>query len=429
VHTGPDTAKERESCQSRIADTLDGLGADSAIERKIVRAPNVLDGIVQEAETYNLVLLGVSEESLLDRLVFGSIPLQVAARVPATALVQAARGISAIWTRRLLRVLRENIPALGGEQREQVRRELSRGARPGINFYVLIVLSSIIAALGLLLSSPAVVIGAMLVAPLMSPIMAISLGIVLGDLRLIRIAGETTLKGVALAVIIGAFIGLLSPLRAITPEMFARARPNLLDLAIALASGMAGAYALARKDVSAALPGVAIAAALVPPLATVGLALTLGNARIAGGALLLFLANIAAIGLAGGVVFLLLGIRPYTSGARSRQQLRRRLAISLLLVLLVAIPLGVILMGSVRTATQQRVVETALGEYLTARNAELVEFEIEQVEDELLVVAVVRSTETLEQQAIDELAQTLRAALRQRVGLDVVVLPIIRAGN
>ena len=110
------------------------------------------------------------------------------------------------------------------------------------------------ATVGLLLDSGAVIIGAMLVAPLMSPMLAFSLGLVLSDVRLIRLSIEAVFKGVVLAVIIAVFIGLLSPFKELTGEIMARTRPTLLDLAVALASGMAGAYALARKEVSAALP-------------------------------------------------------------------------------------------------------------------------------------------------------------------------------
>jgi len=427
VQQGPATPQQMEENRHRIAETMEGLSPACPLKQKVVQALSVVEGIVEEAQEHDLVLLGVSDESLLDRLVFGSVPLQVAARVPGTILVQGYRGITGLWTRRVIRGLLGVLPVLSNEQQLEVHRELRREAQPGINYFVMIVLSCIIAALGLLLNSPAVVIGAMLVAPLMSPIMAFSLGLVLGDLRLIRFSVEAIFKGVVLAVIITAFIGLLSPLKMVTAEMLARAQPNLLDMGVALASGMAGAYALARKDVSAALPGVAIAAALMPPLATVGLGLSLGSARVAGGAFLLFITNIAAISLAGGLVFTLLGIRPRRWGAEDRRRLRQRLIASFLSLLVIAIPLGVIMAGTVQDAAQERAVRDTLAHYLTAQNSRLVDLEIEHAGAGLLVVAVVHSAQPSNQVEIDTLAQELSGRLGRPVRLEVIVLPAIRS--
>lgn len=427
VQSSPVTAKQMEENRRRIAETVEGLSMKPPPETKMVIAPSVTEGIIQEAQEHDLVLLGVSEESLLDQIIFGNIPLQVAARAPHTALVQGYRGLTGLWTRRLLRALRNTLPAMSDEERMAVYRELSQGARPGVNYFVLIVLSCIIAALGLLLDSPAVVIGAMLVAPLMSPIMALSLGVVMGDLRMIRFSTEAILKGIAVAIIIAAFIGLLSPFKTITGEMLARGRPTLLDMGVALASGMAGAYAIARKSVSAALPGVAIAAALMPPLATVGLSISLGDAHVAGGAFLLFLTNTAAISLAAGVVFLLLGIHPQSWGAESRRQLRRRLIASLLLVMAVAVPLGIIMADIVQDTAQEQVTREAITHLLEVKDGQLVSLEIEERETNLLVVATVRATQTLDRKTVEELAEALSELLRRPVQLEVVVLPIIRS--
>jgi uncharacterized hydrophobic protein (TIGR00271 family) len=429
VRMRPLTPEEAETERCQIEESLERLHLERPPSQKIVQAASVVDGIAAEAQAHDLVLVGVSDESLLDRLVFGDVPLQVAARVAAAALVQGDRGITGLWTRRLLRTLRSTLPALNDEEQLKVRQALVQGARPGINYFVLIILSCVIAALGLLLDSPAVVIGAMLVAPLMSPILAFSLGLALGDLRLIRFSTEAILKGVALAIIIASFIGLFSPLKLVTGEMLARAQPTLLDLVVALASGMAGAYALARKDVSAALPGVAIAAALMPPLATVGLGLSLGDGRVAGGALLLFAANIAAISLAGGIVFLALGIRPQRWGPESRRRLRRRLIASLLLLLVISIPLGIILAGIVRDATTERAVEAALVRVLAEEEGQLMSLEIERGRTALLVVATVRSVQPFEQTTVDNLAQMLSDQLDARVQLELIVFPVVQSGE
>ncbi len=427
VQSGPATPQQMEENRRRVAETLEGFDLERLPEQKVVLASGVVEGIVKEAQEYDLVLLGVSEETLLDRFVFGSVPLQAAARVPAAILVQGYRGITELWIRRVTRALLNVLPVLSSEEQLEVRQELSRGARPGINYFVLIVLSCVIAALGLLSDSAAVVIGAMLVAPLMSPIMAFSLGLVQGDLRLIRFSIESIIKGVALAVIIAAFMGLLSPFKTATGEMLARGQPTLLDMAVALVSGMAGAYALARKDVSAALPGVSIAAALMPPLATVGLGLSMGNAWVAGGAFLLFLANIAAISLAAGVGFPLLGIRPQTWGPESRRRLWQRLFASLFLLLVIAVPLGAIMSRTVRNAAQEQTVREILTRYVTAENGQLVNLEIEEKKGSLLVVATMRSTQPFDQEMVDGLAEALNEQSRYPVRLEVIALPVIRS--
>jgi uncharacterized hydrophobic protein (TIGR00271 family) len=175
---------------------------------------------------------------------------------------------------------------------------------------MMIGLSAGIAVLGLVLNSPAVIIGAMLIAPLMSTIVAMGLAIVQGDMTFLLRSLRATLRGITIVVAVGIFIGIFYLDRIGTQEMLSRTEPTLLDLLVATASGVAVAYALCRKNVSAALPGVAIAVALVPPLAAVGLFLGMRDLQLAYGAFLLFLTNLAAITFASGVVFTLFGFRP-----------------------------------------------------------------------------------------------------------------------
>jgi uncharacterized hydrophobic protein (TIGR00271 family) len=374
--------------------------------------------------------LGASEEGLFDQFVFGSIPQQIAARVPKTAvIVRRYGGMTEFWIRKLLRGLFHLFPRLNVEEQLDLREAMSGSAQPGANYFVLIVLSCIIATLGLLLDSPAVVIGAMLVAPLMSPILAFSLGMVLGDVRLIRLSIEAVFKGVALALIIAVSIGILSPFKELTSEIMARTQPNLLDLTVALASGMAGAYALARKEVSVALPGVAIAAALMPPLGVAGLGLSLGDAQVAGGAFLLFLANIASISLAGVIVFILLGVRPRTWQPEAQRWIRRGLIGFALLVLAIAIPLGVVMGGIVQDTAMQGAIHEVLSERALAQQGELVEFEYRSEQDGLVVVATLRSAHPIEQVAVDAIAAALRERLDHPVTLEIIALLVTRSGG
>ncbi len=188
-----------------------------------------------------------------------------------------------------------------------------------VRFYALMGFAAVIASLGILVDSTAVVIGAMLIAPLMTPLMAMSLSLVsLWTDRLGR-ASVTAATGalipVGVGVIVTAVLGQgVDP--ATNTQIVSRASPTLLDLAIAFGAGAAGAYANSRRDVADSLPGVAVAIALVPPLAVVGAAAQLGDWEASRGALLLFLTNALAIVAVGSVTFVLTGVARAPGGVR-----------------------------------------------------------------------------------------------------------------
>lgn len=188
-----------------------------------------------------------------------------------------------------------------------------------IRFYVLMGFASAIASFGVLTDSTAVVIGAMLIAPLLTPLMAMSLSLVSGWTQRLAIAGATVLSGAGLSVLVGvlatAIAGQGTDVETNT-QILQRTSPTLLDLAIALAAGAAGAYALSRDDVSDSLPGVAVAIALVPPLAVVGVALQLGEWSEASGALFLFGTNALAILVMGAVTFVFTGVAGVEASVR-----------------------------------------------------------------------------------------------------------------
>lgn len=428
VQLGRATTQQMEENKRLIARTINGLAFGRPPEQKVVVAESVVGGIVGEAEKYDLVLLGASEQGLFDQFVFGSIPQQVAARVPKTAvIVRHYGGPTEFWTRKLVRGLLRILPPLNVEEQLDLREAMRDSARPGANFFVLIILSSIIAALGLLLNSAAVVIGAMLVAPLMSPILGFSLGMVLGDVRLVRLSIEAMFKGVVLALMIAVLIGFASPIQDLTQEIMLRTQPTLLDLVVALASGMAGAYALSRKEVSAALPGVAIAAALLPPLSAAGLGLSFGEPQVAVGAFLLFLANTAAISLAGAIIFILLGVRAETWQPEARRRIRHGLIGFGVLVLVIAIPLGVIMAGIVRQAETRNQIHQVLTEHVGPGEAELVDFEHRVEQERLVVVATMRAIDPVEPASVDAIAAALRERFGRPVMLDVITLPVVRS--
>lgn len=194
------------------------------------------------------------------------------------------------------------------EARARACQRIINPSQPSFSFYLMVCLSSIIATFGLLSNSTAVVIGAMLVAPLMSPIFGIALALTTGNGRLLRTASRAEIAGIILAVSLPVLIGMI-PLRPeFGSEIMARTQPTIYDILIALAAGLAGAYALVDEKISPALPGVAIATALVPPLASCGLNIAAGNGLLAQGAFMLFLVNFIAIEFAAALVFMLSGL-------------------------------------------------------------------------------------------------------------------------
>lgn len=207
-------------------------------------------------------------------------------------------------------------------------------------FVMLIVFASVIATGGLLSDSIASIIGAMIVAPLMTPIMGMVVAIVIGaPHRLIRSA-IIVLAGISISISVGWLMATFMPSgweATSSAQVLARTEPRLLDLVIALASGGAGAYALSRVDVADALPGVAIAISLVPPLNAVGILLAGGEWDLARGAMVLFLTNFGSILLAGTITFIATGLASVVG--RRASQLRRAFVAIVLFLALIAIPL------------------------------------------------------------------------------------------
>jgi uncharacterized hydrophobic protein (TIGR00271 family) len=228
-------------------------------------------------------------------------------------IYQRRYGYQNVWTKMRIRQWFRPLPT---ERRTEVLRELDQASSPGFDYFLLVVLSCSIATFGLLTNSVAVIIGAMLVAPLMSPILGLSLASVAGEQRMFQHALIALIEGVLLAIVLSSLLGWVAKvlpfdmLVELPQEVLARTRPTPFDLGIALAGGAAAAYALAQPRLSAALPGVAIATALMPPLCTIGSGISLGNSNVILGAALLFFTNLAAISFAGILVFIALDFRP-----------------------------------------------------------------------------------------------------------------------
>ncbi|MBE0507825.1 MAG: TIGR00341 family protein [Marinospirillum sp.] len=209
---------------------------------------------------------------------------------------------------------------------------LKDNARASESYLTLMVLSTLLAITGLFSNSAPVIIGAMILAPLMAPIISLSMGVLRQHEQLVMESGRSLLLGVGLALLCATVMTWMTPLQTINDQIAARLSPTLLDLGVAIISGIAGAYAHARAEVAKSLAGVAIAVALVPPLAVAGIGIGWFDWAVFWGAFLLFLTNLAGIVLAASLTFLVLGFSPFKLA-------RIGLGASLVVVVLISIPL------------------------------------------------------------------------------------------
>jgi len=326
------------------------------------------------------------------------------------------------------------LPSVTSQERIAIYKEVRRAAWPRIDFYLMIALSSAIASMGLLLNSPAVIIGAMLIAPLMSAIIGTGLAMVQGNQRFLLSSAAASIKGSATALAVGIFIGLFNLKGTVTAEMLGRTGPSLLDLAIAALSGAAAAYALCRKDVSASLPGVAIAVALVPPLATTGLFIGIGDFENAYGALLLFVTNLVAIAFSSGIIFTMVGFKPAADATRNLDRIlafRRGFFIVGLLVLLVSTNLTVRTIDQSLDDNFDNKVETVVASFLKSdieREVVLLGVSVHNRDRELIDVVVRASSSTdITQEEVEDLSEVLAQHTEHPLRVSVVNTALISA--
>lgn len=293
-------------------------------------------------------------------------------------------------------------------------------------FAALMTMSVLIAVMGLLADSTAVVIGAMLVAPLMSPVLGIAAALVMGwPARVFRQA-VISAAGAAGAVGLAALTALVFPgsTDPLPGELIARTSPNLLDLGIALAAGAAGAYAQIRRAASDALTGVAVAVALVPPLAVVGITLGLGEFSLATGALLLFLANVAGIVMAAAITFLICGLVPGGRLLAGSGVIAGGMRWAAVAVIVMVLPLhftrGHVLPATDPTEEVEVVVERFVEE--SSWSAEVVDVTTERITDGLLVEIVL--TESPLMPDAEDVAAHLAEELSQDVAVSMQVVQV-----
>jgi uncharacterized hydrophobic protein (TIGR00271 family) len=402
---------------ARIEASLAGLDDTHRVQRQVVRANDIVKGILTRCDQNDMIVLGFSEQSSLDQWIFGNVAQRMLSQAPGPMII-AKRAIRAGLTptqKLRRRWIARFSPTLTPSEQTAVSRQAVELSQPGINFTVLMVVSSLLASLGLLQNSAAVIIGAMLVAPLMSPLMSFSVGLVQGNLRLMRTAAVTVVTGILIGLAMAVVIGVVMPINTATTEMLARGQPSVLDMGVALASGLAGAYAMARKDIPSALAGVAIAAALVPPLGTIGLALAFSEIALASGAGLLFLTNIVSISIAGAAVFAWLGLRP-----RGENHTRRQLLIALVVLGLLALPLASTFIDVTRTGRQTSSAHQVLQDQF--QGADVIDVQLNGNN----ITATIGSPDPITQQDVQQAQKAIEGKLGHNVNLEITYWPTIK---
>ncbi|MGP5519008.1 TIGR00341 family protein [Psychrobacter celer] len=279
----------------------------------------------------------------------------------------------------------------------EVRVKIEANALPSRMYFIMNILSAIIASYGLVTNSAAVVIGAMLVAMMLGPITGVALAIIDHRMPLLRKSLITVLLGITLVLIVGFIVGWLHKDQPLTAEILSRTQPTSMDLMIALAGGTAGAYAMVSPHLSVAVVGVAVATALVPPLAASGILFANGEMQLGFGALLLAVTNIIAIQFTNALVLWVLGFRRLVDDDyKSSNYLTflQRNAVTLLLLG----GLGTYLTINLQTNAKQQVFESsvkeAINRYFIDKGNVLTNTQFDSTEQNQVVRAVIRGETT-----------------------------------
>jgi len=325
-----------------------------------------------------------------------------------TAVASSSRGKLRRWW---------NIWAVGGVDHDAVLRQIAEESGWSGRYVFLILVSAAISMLGLLMPSVAVLIGAMLLSPLMMPIIGLGFGIATLDFHEIRRAATALALGSAIAILLSVVMVAISPVQTITSEIAGRTRPTLFDLLVALLSAVAGAYALIRGR-GGTVVGVAIAIALMPPLAVVGFGLATWNWTVFSGSLLLFLTNAVTIALTAALVARIYGFGGHLSPHHTGWQL----ALFVVALGVLSVPLGAGLRQIAFEAVAQRQIRDALRAHFP-EGARLSQLDIDYATDPIRVRAVML-TSRLDQQADRRLGTTLGQRLGKPVDFHVDQLRI-----
>jgi uncharacterized hydrophobic protein (TIGR00271 family) len=310
-----------------------------------------------------------------------------------------------------------DLASVSPERHAVVLSDIEIGSQPTATYYVLLGISELIAAFALIIGSDATLIGANVVAPLMTPIIGISLGLMRGDLRLLRTGLMAEFGGALIAVVLTFLLGLLPFWGDPTRSLLAQTQPTLIDLLVAALAGFAGVLAMIDERVSPALPGVAIATALNPPVAAIGLCLAFGAYQGAWGAFLLFFANVLAILAVAAVLFLIAGFVTWAE-IGSVRSLARRFAPAAIGLLLVTALLTKYLVTMVDNIHTQRAITAVLDQELAHEpSTALVGVDFSRGKEWVEVLSEVRTPRVIQPGRVKEIQDALGNRLGESVHL------------
>ncbi|MDG1943346.1 MAG: DUF389 domain-containing protein [Halioglobus sp.] len=296
------------------------------------------------------------------------------------------------------------------EEYRELFISLRDNAKASTSYRTLMALSVLLALVGLYANSSPVVIGAMLLAPLMAPIASLAMGLARSDSGLLATASYTLLVGVGWGLVCGIIMSWVIPLDIPTAEMKMRMSPTLLDLLVAVISGIACAYVNAKEEIAKGLVGVAIAVALVPPLGVVGIGLGWADWSMAAGAALLLVTNLVGIALAASATFLVLGFSPF-------KRARAGLGVTLLLLLVISVPLS---LSFSHLVSRERLLEhLPIGDISLTSGQVHVDSADVTLQDPPLVKLVLSSAQRLEGDDVDELKALISRKMSEPFELEV----------
>ncbi len=299
------------------------------------------------------------------------------------------------------------LPRASTEQFQDLFKVLRTNSRISTAFMVMMILSTLIATFGLFANSSPVIIGAMILAPVIAPIVSFSMGMVRYDVPMLKESFITITAGTLVSLAFAAGVSIIIPLKVLTPEIEARLSPTLLDMGIAVSSGIAAAYAHSNEGIAKSLAGVAIAVALVPPLAVAGIGIGWWDWEVFSGAILLYATNLAGIILFGGLTFLLLGFAPF-------KRAKMGLVYTLIIVILVAVPLSLSFDRIMQEANITRSLEGTTIENVVLRDVRI------RFGSTMVVSLRLVGPENIEPQRIQAIKEEIEKRIDQPVRLEVV---------
>jgi uncharacterized hydrophobic protein (TIGR00271 family) len=303
-------------------------------------------------------------------------------------------------------------------RRATIRKSVSDGAALTGPYLAMNVAAAFIAGFGLMENSPAVIIGAMLIAMLFGPILGIAMALAEADLHLLGRALVAEVVGAICVLAVGCVIGLSTRHLMIGSEILNRTAPSLLDLLIALVGGLAGGFAFLSSTLGSVIVGVAIATALVPPLTTCGILLARGLPNAAMGAFLLFLANFSAIAFGAMLVFLLAGYRPAATEKVQKVIVPRLVSVALLLALAIHL-FGTLLRTSAQVILQSNIQKVLAQAIARVPGARLADVTLVPKEGKTTAWVVIRTPQPFTPEQVAQLNDLVNTVAGRSIGLTV----------